>query len=391
MKLYETDGHCGDFTGTVQSCTRTPDGTYEIVLDRTAFFPEGGGQRADHGTLGGQPLLSLRTDENRSVIYHRVAQPFDIGALVEGRVDMEQRFSDMQNHTAEHIVSGTVHALYGFDNVGFHMGNDDITMDFNGLLTGEQLAAVELRANRAVYANLPVRISFHTPDTLAGKEYRSKKEMTGAVRLVEITGVDVCACCAPHVARTGEIGLIKIMGFQKYKGGTRVSMLAGARAFAVLSHRFSQVKLLSASLSSKPEELEARVAQLQQELGAQKAEKNSILRDYYALRAAQCTFQAGNILLFEKNASFEALRLFVNLLTDRTDGICAVCVPEPGDDEAYRFVMASRRADLRVASALLRDTLGATCGGRREMIQGSVAASEAALREAFAKIIAAGL
>ena len=214
MKLYETDGHCAAFTATVLSCEAAPDGTYEIVLDRTAFFPEGGGQSSDRGTLGGQPVLRLRTDAERSEVYHAVALPIAPGSQVDGRIDMEKRFSDMQNHTAEHIVSGTVHALYGYDNVGFHMGEEEITMDFSGRLSAKQLAEIERQANRAVYADLPVEISFHEPGSLEGISYRSKKELTSVVRLVEIKGVDRCACCAPHVARTGEIGLITLISAQ---------------------------------------------------------------------------------------------------------------------------------------------------------------------------------
>lgn len=387
MKLYETDGHCGNFTATVRSCEADQNGCYKIVLDRTAFFPEGGGQSADRGTLAGQEVLALHTDSARSVIYHTVAKPLPPGMVVEGQIDMKKRFSDMQNHTAEHIVSGTVHTLYGYDNVGFHMGAEAITMDFNGILSQTQLADVEQRANRAVYANLPVKITFHAPDSLKGIAYRSKKELNSTVRLVEIEGVDLCACCAPHVARTGEIGLIKILGSQKYKGGTRVEMLAGARAFTELSRRFAQVKSLSSSLCTQPEDLEARIAQLKSEIDLLKARGNAVLRDYYTLRTETCTFEGGNILLFEENGSFDDLRTFVNMLTEKAAGICAVCVPENGKKESYRFVIGSRSADLRTAAAFLRETLGAACGGRREMIQGSAAASGEMLREAFGKIL----
>ena len=386
MKLYETDGHCAAFTATVLSCEAAPDGTYEIVLDRTAFFPEGGGQSSDRGTLGGQPVLRLRTDAERSEVYHTVALPIAPGSQVEGRIDMEKRFSDMQNHTAEHIVSGTVHALYGYDNVGFHMGEEEITMDFSGRLSAKQLAEIERQANRAVYADLPVEISFHEPGSLEGISYRSKKELTSVVRLVEIKGVDRCACCAPHVARTGEIGLIKLISAQNYKGGARVGMLAGSRAFAELSHRFSQVKAVSASLSANPDELEASVARLQCEIGRLKAEKAAARRDYYTLRAEQCVLEAGNALIFEQDGSFEELRTLVNLLTEKTQGICAVCAPDPENAGAYRFVIGSRSADLRPAAAFLRETLGAACGGRREMIQGTAKAAEETLKEAFKRL-----
>lgn len=383
MKLYETDGHCGDFTAVVLSCEATPEGRYETVLDRTAFFPEGGGQSADTGTLDGQPLLGLRTDAARTVIYHITQQPLLPGSTVRGLVDMEKRFSDMQNHTAEHIVSGTVHRLYGYDNVGFHMGSEEITMDFNGLLTAEQLTEVEMLANRAVYANLPVTISFPSPAELETIAYRSKKELEGTVRLVEIPGIDVCACCAPHVLRTGEIGLIKLLSCQKYKGGVRVSMLAGERAFRELSHRFSQVKTLSAALSAKPDTLEEAVGRLQKESDSRKAEAAAARGKYYALRASHCGAE-DSVLLREEEGTFDELRAFVNLLTAQKSGICGVCVPAPGkQNDACQFVMGCKNRDMRQIAALLKESTGAKCGGSPEMIQGSAPVSADRLRELF--------
>ena len=383
MKLYETDGHCGDFTAVVLSCEAAPEGRYETVLDRTAFFPEGGGQSADTGILDGQPLLGLRTDAARTVIYHITQQPLLPGSTVRGLVDMEKRFSDMQNHTAEHIVSGTVHRLYGYDNVGFHMGSEEITMDFNGILTAEQLTEVEMLANRAVYANLPVTVSFPSPAELETIAYRSKKELEGTVRLVEIPGIDVCACCAPHVLRTGEIGLIKLLSCQKYKGGVRVSMLAGERAFRELSHRFTQVKTLSAALSAKPDALEEAVGRLQKESDSRKAEAAAARGKYYALRASHCGAE-DSVLLLEEEGTFDELRAFVNLLTAQKSGICAVCVPAPGkQNDACQFVMGSKNRDMRQIAVLLKESAGAKCGGSPEMIQGSAPVSADRLRELF--------
>ena len=383
MKIYETDGHCGNFTAVVLSCKATPEGVYETVLDRTAFFPEGGGQSADTGTLDGQLLLGLRTDAARTVIYHMTRQSLLPGSTVRGIVDMKKRFSDMQNHTAEHIVSGTVHRLYGYDNVGFHMGSEEITMDFNGILTAEQLSEIEILANRAIYANLPVTISFPSPAELETIAYRSKKELEGTIRLVEIPGVDVCACCAPHVLHTGEIGLIKLLSCQKYKGGVRVSMLAGERAFRELSHRFAQVKTLSAALSAKPDALEDSVVRLQKESDTRKAEAAAARGKYYALRAVHCG-KEDNVLLFEEKGTFEELRAFVNLLTAQKSGICAVCVPlSEEQNNACQFVMGSKNRDMRQIALLLKELTGAKCGGSPEMIQGSAPVSADRLRELF--------
>lgn len=404
LKIYETNGAQGDFTANVINCEARGDGRYDIVLDRTAFFPEGGGQSSDKGTLGGQEILELRTDRDRNVIRHTVSHPIDVGTEVQGRVDMVKRFSDMQNHTAEHIVSGTVHSMYGYDNIGFHMGSDVITMDFNGILTGEQLALVEERANKAVYANIPIKIAFYEPNALAGVCFRSKIEFNTTVRLVEIEGVDVCACCAPHVARTGEIGLIKTLDFQKYKGGTRVSMLAGSRAFAELSKRFSQVKSLSASLSAKPDAIEERIVQLQNELGALKGEKSAIYAKYCALRAEvwirtesllraeACSASNKNgVLLFEESGSIDELRMLVNTLKDKISGICAAFAPDAAADaqaERYKFVIGtSEDTDLKSVTELLRNKCGASCGGRGNMIQGSVNSSREDIKSVLSDFI----
>lgn len=412
LKIYETNGAQGDFTAKVISCEARKDGRSDIILDRTAFFPEGGGQSSDKGTLGGQEVLELRTDRDRKVIRHTVLRPIDVGTEVQGSVDMAKRFSDMQNHTAEHIISGTVHSMYGYDNVGFHMGTDVITMDFNGVLTEEQLRLVEERANKAVYANIPIKISFYEPDELAGVSFRSKIEFSTTVRLVEIEGVDVCACCAPHVARTGEIGLIKILDFQKYKGGTRVSMLAGSRALAELSKRFSQVKSLSASLSAKPDDIEGRVAQLQGEIGSLKGEKSTVYAKYCALRAevwiraesllrAEACAASGEcgILLFEESGTMDELRMLVNTLKDRISGICAAFAPDmqnassstPDSEEQcerFKFVIGtSEDTDLKSVADLLRNKCGASCGGRGNMIQGSVNSSKEAIKCALSDFI----
>ena len=231
-----------NFEAEVLWCEENSDGMFDIILNRTAFFPEGGGQSSDEGTLDGQDVLFLRTENNETTIVHTVKKPIPVGKLVYGEINMKERFSRMQNHTAEHICSGIIYSLYGFNNIGFHMGQDEITMDFDGLFTQEQINNIEFLANEAVYKNVPVKFSFCKPNEADNIFYRSKKKIETTLRLVEIEGIDVCACCAPHVSRTGEIGVIKILGFQKYKGGTRISLLAGERAFKELNKHFNSRK-----------------------------------------------------------------------------------------------------------------------------------------------------
>ncbi len=430
VKIYETDGECGDFTAVVLSCVKCSGG-YELVLDRTAFFPEGGGQRSDSGTIDAQPVLDVRTNDERDTVRHIVPSEFLPGTRVRGCVDMVKRFSDMQNHTAEHILSGTVFSLYGMNNVGFHMGTDCITVDFDGALDASMLEAAEKRANDIIYSDVPVKISIYKSVGDVPVSYRSKKEITGAdIRIVEIPGADICACCAPHVSSTGKIGLVKILGFQKYKGGTRVEMLAGSRAFHELSKRFDQVRCVSARLSSKPDDLEARFTQLMNELAALKTDNADIFAEYAALRAEQVLGRAQpdrslaqqdrslaqqdrslaqaaccGVLLFEcieNNGNFvrpctaAEMRVLVNALKDKTSGVCAVFTPSACKAEVsgaandaigtYRFVIGSQSESLLAeAAAALRAQCSASCGGRGNLIQGSVAAPKEAIAEALSR------
>lgn len=232
-KLYETDSHLCDFTAKVLSCEPLSDAEWMVLLDRTAFFPEGGGQPADVGTLGSALVKDVK--EQEGCVQHRTDAPVPVGAEVHGHVDWNRRFPMMQLHSGEHIVSGLVRQLHGFDNVGFHMGSDAVTMDFNGELSDLDLREIEERANEAVFANLAVSALYPEPDRLSGLAYRSKKERVEDVRIVSIPGYDACACCGVHVARTGEIGLIKLLFARRYKGGTRVEMVAGWMALRMAS------------------------------------------------------------------------------------------------------------------------------------------------------------
>ena len=228
-KLFYNNSHQKSFEATVLSCQKK-EKYYEIVLDQTAFFPEGGGQYADTGYLGDAKVLDVQEQDGQ--ILHRTDRELPVGEKVTGQLDWELRFMKMQQHTGEHIVSGIVHERYGYENVGFHLGNEDCTMDFNGEIPVEDLQEIEFRANQAVWENLKIQILYPSKEEEKEMTYRSKIEITGQVRVVIVPGYDACACCAPHVDFTGEIGLIKLVGMQRYKGGVRVTMLCGGRAMA---------------------------------------------------------------------------------------------------------------------------------------------------------------
>ena len=229
-KLYYTDSHMFEFTATVLDCRDTPKGP-ALILDRTVFFPEGGGQQADTGSFGGVNILDVH--EKDGEILHYCDRPLPAGETAEGRIDAEQRLVRMQNHSGEHVVSGLAHQLYGCENVGFHMGEDFVTIDFDRELSWEQLMEIEERANRVVRDDLPVLCTFPEPEELKNLEYRSKLELTENVRIVEIPGTDCCACCAPHVKHTGEIGLIKVLESERHRGGVRLNLACGMLALFV--------------------------------------------------------------------------------------------------------------------------------------------------------------
>ena len=277
-KLFYNNSHQKSFEATVLSCQKK-ENYYEIVLDQTAFFPEGGGQYADTGYLGDAKVLDVQEQEGQ--ILHRTDQELPVGEKVTGQLDWELRFMKMQQHTGEHIVSGIVHERYGYENVGFHLGNEDCTMDFSGEIPVEDLQEIEFRANQAVWENLKIQILYPSKEEEKEMTYRSKIEITGQVRVVIVPGYDACACCAPHVDFTGEIGLIKLVGMQRYKGGVRVTMLCGGRAMADYALKQKQAKEISAMLCAKENELTDAVAHLQKDfavcshVGAQIWQKRS--------------------------------------------------------------------------------------------------------------------
>ena len=249
-RIFYTDVCCHTFQATVLDCQPRKKKGYEVILDKTAFYPEGGGQPGDRGTLGGVHVTD--TQERGEDILHLTDAPLEVGTQVTGTLDWNWRFSLMQNHSGEHIVSGILHRRTGANNVGFHMGNDAIIIDFDVELPPELLQEVEQEANEVVWKNLPVQVTYPTPEELETLDYRSKKALTGQVRIVTFPQTDTCACCGTHVVRTGEIGVIKILSVQKFKEGSRVEMLCGSRALTYLRDVFEQNHRISVALSAKP-------------------------------------------------------------------------------------------------------------------------------------------
>ncbi|MBE5891770.1 MAG: hypothetical protein E7286_00170 [Lachnospiraceae bacterium] len=406
-KLFYEDIHITDFDAKVIECSYDEKGKkHRLILDRTAFFPEEGGQSADKGTLNGYPVVDVQIKND--IITHIVdvapAQApccisndsskdsrdntttcslFSIGTPVTGHVDWTQRFDFMQQHSGEHIVSGLVHKHYGYDNVGFHLGLQEVTLDFNGVLSLEQLREIEAEANDFVWQNLPIRITWPTPEELVQMEYRSKLDLTENVRIVEIPGVDTCACCAPHTETTGQIGLIKITNVQSHRGGVRVNILCGKRAVADYTEKQNSTAAISVLLSAKQSAVTDAVSRLKDENLRLRNLSNTLqasLLDYAVNGLPQPANDAGvgqaennvsaHAILFIDIWNEIAIRNTVNDLTTKYPGYTAIFAGN--DTEGYRFIIGSAGRDCRELAKLLRQIFGAKGGGSAPMIQGTV-------------------
>lgn len=375
-KLYYADSHMVTFSASVVACEKVGE-YYEAVLDRTAFFPEGGGQYADTGKIDGIDVIDVQ--ERDHIIYHKMTGALEAGKSVCGEIDWKERFSKMQQHSGEHIVSGLVHAKFGYDNVGFHMGKDAITMDFNGSLTKEDLKEIERKANEIVVSNLEIQTEYPERDVLEQMEYRSKIEIEGEVRIVTIPGVDCCACCAPHVKRTGEIGLVKLLGVQNYKGGVRVSMLCGFRALTDYAEKSESVKQISVLLSAKEQDVFNETVKLKEEIAFQKNKYYELQKQMLDYKVNQIEERQSIVLLFEEELEGNAPRELVNLLLAKQTRIAAVF--SGTQENGYRYVIGSKDVDVRVFAKGINEKFQGKGGGKSEMVQGTVYGNEQEIRK----------
>lgn len=365
-KLFYQDSHRSTFTAIVQEVRPSGNG-YEIILDRTAFFPEGGGQSSDTGSLGGVSVSDVQEIDGK--IIHYTDGPLVEGTEVEGCIDWTERFSKMQQHTGEHIVSGLIHKIYGYHNVGFHLGTDSVTLDFNGVVPKEKLHEIEQLANEAVAKNLPVQVLYPTDEELSKISYRSKIEIEGQVRIVVIDGYDVCACCAPHVKQTGEIGLIKLVGMQNYKGGVRISMLCGFRALEDYYQKEKNNREIAVMLSAKEYETAVEVERLQEELAMKKAKIAELEQKFLEQKVETLDVSGEIVCLFEETDPVMTREL-VNLLLKKGAKMAAVF--SRNEREGYRYVLGSRSLDVRKNGKLLNEAFHGRGGGKPEMVQGTV-------------------
>jgi alanyl-tRNA synthetase len=377
-KLFYEDSHIKEFDAKVISCLQNGD-KYEIELDETAFFPEGGGQSADTGTL--DDIAVTYTHSKGDAVLHVTEAPIAVGTEVHGKIDWQKRFSNMQNHSAEHIVSGLVYKRYGFNNVGFHMGEDGVIVDFDGYIPPEELKEIEREANRIITENRAVIAFFPEPKELSSIKYRSKLELTENIRLVIIEGCDVCACCAPHVKHTGEIGVLKIFESIRRKNGIRLRMLAGSDAFEDYCKRAESAAEISAMLSVPQDNITDAVRKLESEKAALSYELGGLRRELIKYKVENLKRIDGNLLFFEPSFNGDDAKFLVNGALPYCGKICAVFFGTETD--GYKYCMASENVNLRDKAKEINTALSGRGGGKPEMISGTVNAARDEIEKYF--------
>ena len=374
-RLYYEDVYIREFQGKVTECRKAKKG-YHILLDQSAFYPEGGGQPSDTGLLNTVRVTEVH--EKDGELLHYTEEPLEPGTAVVGRIDWDRRFDLMQQHSGEHIVSGLVHEAFGYDNVGFHMGSDVITIDFNGMLDERQMAEIEAKANARIWENSEVEITYPSQEELKELPYRSKKELSGRVRIVRFPGADLCACCGTHVTRTGEIGMVKLLSVVKFREGVRVEMICGRRVLEYLNMVNEQNHRVSVCLSAKPAATASAVERLAEENFRLKGRVNHMEEELFANEAAKCE-GAGNVLLFREGLEADSVRRLADAVMQSCQGRCAVFSRNP--DGGYKYAMGEIGGDLRQFTKDMNQALSGRGGGKPNFVQGSVSAGEKEIRE----------
>ena len=377
-EIYYEDAYIDEFDATVTSCAEGDKGNFFVCLDRTCFFPEQGGQTPDIGEIvdeAGTTHKVSYVSVSDGIVTHVIDGAIPEGTKVHGRIDWAHRFGNMQQHTGEHIFSGIVHSLFGYDNVGFHLSDAEVTMDYNGPLSPADIDMVELKANEVIWKNLEVLCCFPSDEELAGMDYRSKKELTGDIRIVTIPGVDICACCAPHVTRTGEIGILKVIKTQNYKGGIRVNILCGKRALEYIRQDQKVVSDLTNLLTTGRDRLKDSVGKMSDDIYALKGQAASLREKLLTYELSEIDPNLKDVFLIKEEG------LDKTLLRNTVNGLCAshsgfFGVFSGSDETGYKYVIAggSDGLDASAVQAVLKNEFGARGGGSPAMVQGSLPA-----------------
>ena len=389
LRLFDEDSDIRSFDAVVTAC-RPKEEYFLAALDQTAFYPEGGGQPGDTGMLlfvqdgsdhANAGLKVLDTIEREGEIFHKLESPVDVGTRVHGEIDWDRRFSLMQNHSGEHIVSGLIHETFGYENVGFHMGSDFLTIDLSGELTMEELEDIQRRANEIVWKDVKTQICVYESSAAIPFHYRSKKELPGRVRIVTFPGADVCACCGTHVTSTGQIGLIKLISCVKFRGGVRIEMLCGRKAMEYLEQVWQQNHRISNLLSARPLMTAASVERV---LASEESARFELMR-LEKLReesfAAEMSGKGNILILAGPQDDPQTVRRLANAVMEQCSGVCAVFA---GSDETdYKYAIGEMDGDVRETVKSVNAGLNGRGGGKPFFAQGSVNTREESIRSLF--------
>ena len=373
-KLFYEDPYLKEFSAVVTSCEQCPKG-WAVTLDQTAFYPEGGGQACDIGTLGDANVWDVQ--EKGEEILHFCDNKLEVGQTVTGRIDWERRFDLMQQHTGEHIISGLLHEKFGYQNTGFHVGADAMEVDFDGPVSPEDLAQIERKANQAIWQDIPLRCWVPDPEELKTVFYRAKRALPWPVRIVQVPGYDSCACCGIHVARTGEVGLIKILSSARVRGGVRLQMVCGARAYRWVSHVFEENRKVSQAFSAKMDATGEAAQKMNEVLALEKQRNTQLLGRIFDSIAEKYAGQT-NIVHFEDDLEPAQVRILADKIADRITGYCAVF-------SGGAYCLATRQGDLRELNKAMTAALDGRGGGKPNFQQGSVRAGKAEIEAFFAE------
>ena len=364
-ELYYDDAYLSEFQATVLSCEEDKKG-YALTLDATAFYPEGGGQPYDTGTLNEAKVLEVHRRDDR--IIHTVDTYLKPGTIVNGKVDFERRFDLMQQHSGEHVFSGLVHKHFGYDNIGFHLGEKEVVLDFSGPLEHKDVVYIEAECNRMIQKNIPVEVTYPNDEELSNLDYRSKKELSGRIRIVSIRDCDVCACCGTHVRKIGEVGYCKVLSLTTKKGNARVSVLFGKRATDYMARIYDEVTAISALISKNPLEILEGVRHLQDEVLQKGLKLNALYTKHFEERFEKET-ETSLFITIEEGCTMDLLRHFCDRMSAKAKTAAGLLKKS---EEDYQYVIISKSEDLRAAAKSLSETFAGKGGGSREMIQGSL-------------------
>ena len=364
-ELYYDDAYLNEFQATVLSCEEDKKG-YALTLDATAFYPEGGGQPYDTGTLNEAKVLEVHRRDDR--IIHTVDTYLKPGTIVNGKVDFERRFDLMQQHSGEHVFSGLVHKHFGYDNIGFHLGEKEVVLDFSGPLDHKDLSMIEAECNRMIQKNIPVEVTYPNDEELSVLDYRSKKELSGRIRIVSIRDCDVCACCGTHVRKIGEVGYCKVLSLTTKKGNARVSVLFGKRATDYMARIYDEVTAISALISKNPLEILEGVRHLQDEVLQKGLKLNALYTKHFEERFEKET-ETSLFITIEEGCTMDLLRHFCDRMSAKAKTVAGLLKKS---EENYQYVIISKSEDLRAAAKSLSETFAGKGGGSKEMIQGSL-------------------